>query len=157
MNHPTIFAAFEIGINCSLCFFITEQVELCNGLYPAALAASIMITNLIFNKIFNLAYGKYGSRFGLYESYNENLDVNWTSLENRAFTLLTSVIGCAIVCIIYEISLRKLLLCYAIFSLTRQTFTIFKTSFRDWGKDSLLPNNRFVRWLYTKKNQVKIV
>ena len=157
MNHPTIFAAFEIGINSTLCFLITEKLALCNGLYPAALAASIMSINVVVNKIFNFAYGNYGSRFGLYESYNENIDVNWTSIENRTFTLLTSVIGCVIVYNIYDLALRKILLCYAIFSFTRQTFTIFKTSFRDWGKDALLPNNRLVRFFYNKRTQPKVV
>ena len=152
MKHDVVFGMFEVGINTGLSYLFCKRFPICapekSGKFTACVLTATAITNFILNK----AYRKDGNfRFGICEFYNQNLNFLINGLENRMFELI--FVGTALFVSIYKgyFEMKEAFLALSALYITRKVLLIFKTTIKEWGKESLLPNNRLIRFLFTTK------
>lgn len=143
---------FDIGINSGFSYLFCTRFPICDPEKSAKFTACILTATAISNFVLNKCYAKDGNfRFGICEFYNQNINFLINGLENRVFELI--VVGAALFISISKgyLEMKEAFLALSAFYISRKILLIFKNAAKEWGKESMLPNNRLIRFIFRTK------
>lgn len=152
MGHNVVFGMFEVGINSGFTYLFCERFPICDPEKSSKFTACILTATAVINFVFNKAYRKDGTfRFGICEFYNQNINFLINGLENRVFELI--VVGSTLLVSISKanMEMKEAFLALSAFYISRKVLLIIKNTAKDWGKESMLPNNRLIRFIFRTK------